>query len=81
MKYYKEKTLIFLLLIVITLVFIQSFVYIRISNSDSINETMEFELMDSGFWNLTGIPIFINDTDPSYNWSKTASAYDWCSGN
>ena len=25
-------------------------------------------------------PIFINDTDPAYNWSKTAADNDWCSG-
>ncbi|KKL61498.1 hypothetical protein LCGC14_2194710, partial [marine sediment metagenome] len=25
-------------------------------------------------------PIFINDTDPSYDWSKTAADNDWCSG-
>jgi len=34
----------------------------------------------SGFWNLTGSPIFIDDTNPSYNWSKTADDNDWCSG-
>ncbi|NVM37251.1 MAG: right-handed parallel beta-helix repeat-containing protein [Candidatus Lokiarchaeota archaeon] len=25
-------------------------------------------------------PIFINDTDPDYSWSKTAADNDWCSG-
>jgi len=25
-------------------------------------------------------PIFINDTDSNYNWSKTAAENDWCSG-
>ena len=34
----------------------------------------------SEFWVLTGSPIFIDDSDPSKNWSYTASHYDWCSG-
>lgn len=34
----------------------------------------------SGYWNLTGSPIFIDDADPNYNWSKTAKDNDWCSG-
>ena len=25
-------------------------------------------------------PVFINDTDPNFNWSKTADENDWCSG-
>ncbi|MHA2287245.1 MAG: NosD domain-containing protein [Promethearchaeota archaeon] len=35
----------------------------------------------SNYWNLTGSPIFIDDSDPSYNWSKTAFDNDWCRGN
>ena len=34
----------------------------------------------SKFWNLTGSPILIDDSDPSKNWSYTALNYDWCSG-
>ena len=40
----------------------------------------EDNLKKAGFWNLTGNPILIDDTDPSKNWSYTASHYDWCSG-
>lgn len=34
----------------------------------------------SGYYNLTGSQIFIDDSDPNYNWSKTAAENDWCSG-
>ena len=34
----------------------------------------------SGFWNLTGSPILIDDTDPLKNWSYTVATYPWASG-
>jgi len=34
----------------------------------------------AGFWILTGAPIYIDDTDPNYNWSKIANENAWCSG-
>jgi len=37
-------------------------------------------LKNSGYWDLTGSPIFIDDSDPNYNWRKTAAESDWCSG-
>ena len=40
-----------------------------------------FGLKNSGSWDLTGTPIFIDDADPNYNWSKTAKDNDWCFGN
>ena len=40
----------------------------------------ENKLKASKFWDLTGSSIFIDDNDPSKNWSYTASHYDWCSG-
>ena len=33
------------------------------------------------FWNLTGSPIYIDDNNPNYNWSKTAFENSWCRGN
>ncbi|MHA1375597.1 MAG: Loki-CTERM sorting domain-containing protein [Promethearchaeota archaeon] len=48
--------------------------------SESIHNNDEINLKSAGFWNLTGNPILIDDTDPSKNWSYTASNYDWCSG-
>lgn len=34
----------------------------------------------SGYYNLTGSTIIIDDEDPNYNWSKTAAENPWCSG-
>ena len=34
----------------------------------------------SGYYNLTGSTIIIDDADPNYNWSKTAAENPWCSG-
>ena len=34
----------------------------------------------SGYYNLTGSNIIIDDSDPNYNWSKTAAENPWCSG-
>jgi len=39
----------------------------------------ESDLKRAGYWEIS--PIYIDDTDPSYNWSITAATYDWCSGN
>ena len=48
---------------------------------DKLNPYVEYELVkSSGFWNLTGSSIFIDDSDPSCNWSKTANDYLWCYG-
>jgi len=37
-------------------------------------------LENAGYWDLTGSPIFIDDADPNYNWSKTVNDNDWCYG-
>ncbi|MHA1249423.1 MAG: NosD domain-containing protein [Candidatus Helarchaeota archaeon] len=37
-------------------------------------------LKSSGFWNLTGNPIVIDNLDPTKSWVYTASNYGWCSG-
>lgn len=50
------------------------------NNNKGIEENTVDKLKQAGFWNLTGTPIFIDDTDPLYNWSITESTYDWCSG-
>ncbi|MFX1326613.1 MAG: nitrous oxide reductase family maturation protein NosD [Promethearchaeota archaeon] len=41
---------------------------------------IEKNLNSSSHWNLTGTPIFIDDTNPSKNWSITAATYNWCRG-
>ena len=31
-------------------------------------------------WNLSGIPIYIDNSNPNYNWAKTESENPWCRG-
>jgi len=51
---------------------------LRVSvNSPKIQE---FEITTSFDWDLTGTPIYIDDTIPGSNWSYTAATYAWCSG-
>ncbi|MHA2035792.1 MAG: NosD domain-containing protein [Promethearchaeota archaeon] len=39
-----------------------------------------YALKNSDSWNLSDSPIFINDTDPNFSWSKIEADNDWCSG-
>ncbi|MHA1471604.1 MAG: right-handed parallel beta-helix repeat-containing protein, partial [Promethearchaeota archaeon] len=53
------------------------------SNFSSYTETKDpsiYNLKKGGSWDLTNVSIFIDDSDPNYNWSKTVSENDWCSG-
>ena len=34
----------------------------------------------SSYWNLTGMPIDIDNSNPTNNWEYTALTYDWCTG-
>lgn len=47
---------------------------------DDLDYNSRNRLENSGFWHLTSDPIYINDLNPSINWSKTAADNDWCSG-
>ncbi len=47
---------------------------------DSILNQRILDLKDSGYWNLTGSPILIDDTDPANSWSKAAATEPWCNG-
>jgi len=49
-------------------------------NRNENQEEIPPQIKISGYWDLSGIPISIDDNDPSKNWSYTASHYDWCSG-
>ena len=55
-----------------------NFRHTLLPNDNAYNN--EINLKNAGFWNLTGNPILIDDTNPSKNWSYSASHYDWCSG-
>ena len=51
--------------------------YNLLTNDNAYNNN-EINLKRAGYWEIS--PIYIDDTDPSYNWSITATTYDWCSG-
>ncbi len=38
------------------------------------------ELKNAAYWDLSGSPIFIDDTNSSNNWVFTAANYAWCTG-
>jgi len=76
----------FLLILLIIFSFSSIFSNILSNNIATHNNYLEFSEKDqiqiklSGFWDLTGSKISIDDSDPSKNWSYTALHYDWCSG-
>ena len=81
----KAKTLILLTLLIIFLfssIFNSRFSKNTITNNNYIefNEKDQIQIKLSGFWNLTGSPILIDDYNLSNNWAYTASHYAWCSG-
>lgn len=47
-----------------------------IDNHILVKNTEKTFLENSNFYNLTGSSILIDDTDPNYNWSKTAAEND-----
>ncbi len=49
-------------------------------NENNLESEKQFSLKNSGYWNLTGNPILINELNPTKNWAYTASNNDWCSG-
>lgn len=71
--------------LIILFIIFSSGVILDIKNNFEINtpDRRFFEnpgIKSSGYWDLTGSPIFIDDADPNYNWSKIANDNDWCSG-
>jgi len=81
-KITKETRFIFLfgaiLVLCISSVVCLSNVSLGTINSE-VNQA-ELRPKSAGYWNLTGSKILVDDSDPNYNWSYTASTYDWCSG-
>ena len=83
----KSKTKLFFLLILLIIFSFSSIFNSRLSkyaithnNYFEFNEKDQIQIKLSGFWELTGNLISIDDSDPSKNWSYTALHYDWCSG-
>ncbi len=54
--------------------------FINNDNYLEFNGKNQIKKKQAGFWDLTGSPISIDDSDPSKNWSYTASQNDWLSG-
>jgi len=54
--------------------------YYKGTSNEYLENDNQYKLKNAGYWNLTGSPIFIDDADPNYNWSKTANDNDWCRG-
>ena len=80
----KKLRIVFLinLIILLSVFYVSNLDANRMNDYDDIFQdySSENNLKNAGFWNLTGNTILIDDTDPSKNWSYTASHYDWCSG-
>jgi len=75
----KNKSIIVLLLILFFNIIIYSTQFSLFDNNTN-NVSYGLLLKSNGFYNLTGSPIYIDDTDPNYNWSKTVVDNEWCSG-
>ena len=43
-----------------------------------VEENGENTLKTSGFWDLTGSSIYIDDNNPNYNWILTEATKPWC---
>ncbi len=78
--------------LIIFFLFISLFLSLTFNKSEIIKEAADknedsreinnsgHHLDNSGFWNLTGSPIFIDDCKPKYNWEKVSSEHEWCFG-
>jgi len=74
----KKKSIIVLLLILLSSIIVSNTSDLLIIN-DTSDVVEHLQLKSNGFYNLTG-SIYIDDTDPNYNWSKTVADNEWCSG-
>jgi len=78
--------------LIIFFLFISLFLSLTFNKSEIIKEAADknedsreinnlgHHLENSGFWNLTGSPIFIDDCRSKWNWEKIASENEWCFG-
>lgn len=80
-KISKETRFIFLFGAVLALCISSVICLSNVSLSKINSEVNQFEPRpkNAGYWNLT--KIFVDDSDPNYDWNHTASTYGWCSGN
>ena len=78
----KKFRIIILLALIFILLFQISYLFNNkiILLNNNFNSKNIINLKSFRYWNLTGSPIYIDDSDPDYNWSKTAKDNDWCNG-
>ena len=78
----KSKTKALFLITLLTIFLFSSIFNSRFSKNIIINNNYfdQVQINQSGFWDLTGSPILIDDYNLSNNWAYTASHYAWCSG-
>lgn len=79
-KFKQKKELILSILLIISL-FYSNLFSLELVDDNRIATRSKGTVKQASSWNLTGSPIFIDDSDPNYNWSKTAEENDWCTGN
>ena len=85
----QKKYLVFFLILFVT-VLVSSVINANLKKSNYLIEKIseeDFSINSSDLpkasdylFNLTGSKIFIDDSDPEYNWAKTKNDYPWCSG-
>lgn len=74
----KKKSIMILLMILLSSIIVSNTKDLLIVN-DTTDLVEHPQLKLNSFYNLTG-PIYIDDADPNYNWSKTVADNEWCSG-
>jgi len=79
-KFKLKKELILLIFLIVSLFYLNLFSF-DLVNDNQREIRLNGTVKRAGAWNLTGSPIYIDDSDPNHNWSKTAKENDWCSGN
>jgi len=83
MKSNKKIIFTFIILAVFLSVLSNLFSNVNINSFKSLSNIeshVQKNLKPADHWYLTGSPIFIDNNDPDYNWSKTATDSAWCSG-
>ena len=73
----------YILLLLVSTILIGFFYPFRLNRNPNIylKTSQEKINLPIQYYNLTGNTIFIDDTDPEYNWNYTKYQYEWCSGN
>ena len=75
----RKKILCLSILFLFCVIIIDAKINLKATTQDQ-SFTGDSNIKSSDYWNLTGSPIFIDDADPNYNWSRTANENAWCSG-